>query len=55
MIGSVTVHMVQEEWNSVVSDTTLTEVAVVTFLFQDAIGYDPFFQITYRILRVGTL
>jgi len=33
MVGSITIHMVQEQGYSVVNHSPLTEVAIVTFLF----------------------
>ena len=33
MVGSITIHMVQQEGYSVVHHSPLTEVAIVTFLF----------------------
>ena len=52
MVGSVTVHMVQKEGNSIIGNSTFTEATVITFLFQDGVGNDTLFQITNRVLGV---
>ena len=54
MVGSIAIHMVQQEGYSVIDNSPLTEVAIVTLLFQDGVGYYSFFQITYRVFRVGS-
>ena len=55
MVGSITIHVVQQERYSVIHHSPLTEVAIVTLLFQDGVGYYSFLQVAHRILWIGTL
>ena len=55
MVGSIAIHMVQQEGYSVIDNSPLTEVAIVTLLFQDGVGYYSFLQVAHRIFRISTL
>jgi len=55
MVGSIAIHMVQEQGYSIVHYSPLLKAAIVTAFLEDGVGYDSFLKITYRILWISTL
>ena len=55
MVGSISIHMVQEQGYSIVHHSPLLKATILTAFLQDGVGQDSFLKIAHRILWIGTL